>query len=77
MTPFLAQCVLQTSLACGSQCALSCPTESINDIELCEDGEFISVDCNRFRFCVNGAWKTSYCHEGLVHLGNEGNLTQH
>ncbi|CAG5094807.1 Oidioi.mRNA.OKI2018_I69.XSR.g13882.t1.cds [Oikopleura dioica] len=55
--PDQAQCVSPKSLPCGSTCAQDC----------CISGSIIPLDCQSFKLCVNGEWKSSTCNDGLVH----------
>ena len=73
----LALCVPMSSLACGSQCGNACPTPPpVSEIsDICENGAAEPVSCKKFKYCVDGDWKMSYCKRGLVHVGdNEGIL---
>jgi len=62
-----ARCVPKSSVQCGTTCGGACPPE-------CEDGSASPVSCKKFKYCVSGKWKMSYCKRGLVHASEEGNI---
>lgn len=62
------KCVLQSNVACGSSCGKPCPT--VKPIS-CQHGDVLPINCRKFRYCMRGSWKTSFCKAGLVHLGTE------
>ena len=61
-----AGCVPMEVLPCDSECAKSCE---------CQEGEFRAESCDKFQSCDKGFWKSTFCDPGLVHTGDQGNMS--